>query len=288
MSWNQLTFDVPDDLLDAIVGELSGAGVAGVWESEPSFERPGFIRLVAYFGNRVDLEKVQAAVRAVYHRAGCPSPQIGTALVEACDWTEEWKKSYTSFPVADSFFVIPSWEDGRCPNDRLPIRIDPGQAFGTGTHETTQMSMGVLERWIEPDQIVLDVGTGSGILAIASRLLGARRVFACDIDAIAAQVARANIERNAEDEVYTFCGSLDAVGSNAIDLLLANLTADLIVRLFPEIDRVLRRHGLAILSGILREQNQDVRETIARHRFSVFEEITQGEWLAVIAGKHGG
>src|SRR5262249_56000477 len=78
-------------------------------------------------------------------------------VVEECDWTEEWKKSYTSFPIADDFFVIPSWENPACPDDRLPIRIDPGQAFGTGTHETTQITMEALARWVEPDHVVLDV-----------------------------------------------------------------------------------------------------------------------------------
>jgi ribosomal protein L11 methyltransferase len=286
MSWNQLTVDVPDDLIDAVVGIVSSDGVAGVWESHSP--RPGLTRLILYFTPRSNLDKVETTVRSIFRRVDLQTPPISRAVVEACDWTEEWKKSYASFPIADSFFVIPSWERSICPNDRLPIRIDPGQAFGTGTHETTQMTMECLERWVERSQIALDVGTGSGILAIASRLLGARRVFACDIDPIAVQVARANIERNAEADVYAFCGSLDAVKNDSVDLLLANLTADLIMSLFSEFERVLRMHGIAILSGILREQAEDVRETVALHQFNVFEEITQGEWLALIVEKHGG
>jgi len=286
MSWNQLTIDVPDDLIDAVVGVVSADGVAGVWETHAP--RIGLTRLVLYFTPRSNLDKVETTVRSIFQRADRPAPSISRAVVEECDWTEEWKKSYTSFPIADSFFVIPSWENSICPNDRLPIRIDPGQAFGTGTHETTQMTMDCLERWVERSQIVLDVGTGSGILAITSRLLGAKRVLACDIDAIAVQVARANIVRNAEADVYAFCGSLDAVSNDSVDLLLANLTADLIMGLFPEFERVLRMHGIAILSGILREQDEDIRETVALHHFNVFEEITQGEWLALIVEKHGG
>src|SRR5215813_11300028 len=171
MSWNQFTLDVPDDLIDAVVGVVSADGVAGVWESHAP--RPGLTRLVLYFTSRSNLDKVETNVRTIFQRAERQSPAISRAVVEACDWTEEWKKSYASFPIADSFFVIPSWENSRCPDDRLPIRIDPGQAFGTGTHETTKLMMEALERWIEPTQIVLDVGTGSGILAVASRLLGA-------------------------------------------------------------------------------------------------------------------
>jgi len=286
MSWNQLTLDVPDELIDAIVGELSTDGVAGVWERPGP--APGLVRLVVYFGLRSNLDKIESGIRTIFKREDRRGPAISRAVVEECDWTEEWKKSYTGFPIADSFFVIPSWETIICPNDRLPIRIDPGQAFGTGTHETTQLTMEALERWVDPSHTVLDVGTGSGILTIASRLLGAKQVFACDIDTVAAQVARANIELNAENDVYTFCGSLDAVKGGHVDLLLANLTADVIINLFPEFQRVLRLHGLAILSGILRDQDEDVRETIDRYNFNVFEEITQGEWLVLIVEKHGG
>jgi ribosomal protein L11 methyltransferase len=285
MSWNQITFDVPDDLADTVVGELSAYGVAGVWET-PSAE-PGLTRLSCYFSHRANVERIENAVRSIFLRCDRPIGEMRRTVVEECDWTEEWKKSYRSFAIADSFFIIPSWESTTCPDDRLPIRIDPGQAFGTGTHETTQLTMEALERWIEPSQIVLDLGTGSGILALASRLLGAERVFACDIDPVAMHVARSNIARNAEDDVYTFCGSLESVRSDSIDLLLGNLTSDVIVSLFSEFDRVLHQHGLAILSGILREQREDVRATVAQYHFDVFEEITQGEWLALIVEKHG-
>jgi ribosomal protein L11 methyltransferase len=284
MSWNQLTLDVPDDLIDAVVGELSGDGVAGVWESLAP--EPGFTRLVLYFNFRSNLEQIETLVRSIFQRAERQNPLISRSTVEECDWTQEWKKSYTSFPIGNDFFVIPSWENHVCPDDRLPIRIDHRQEFGTGTHETTQPTMEALARWVEPGHLVLDVGTGSGILAIASRLLGAKEVCACDIDLVAAQVARANIERNAEIDISIFCGSLDAVKGGSVRLLLANLTADVITDMFPEFDRVLQRSGIAILSGILREQGEEVRELIAAHRYNIFEEITRGEWLALVVEKH--
>ena len=284
MSWHQLTLDVPDDLIDAVVGEVSGDGVAGVWESH--VPEPGVTRLVIYFNIRSNLDTVEDSVRTIFQRADRSNPPISRSIVEDLDWTGEWKKSYTSFPIGDDFFVMPSWEDCKCPDDRLPIRIDPGQAFGTGTHETTQLTMEALGRWVEPDQTVLDLGTGSGILAIAARLLGAKDVFACDIDPVAVQVARANVERNAEEDIFVFCGSLDAVKTDSIRLLLANLTADLITGLLQEFRRVLARHGIAILSGILREQSEELRKFITSNGFSIFEEITQGEWLVLIVDKH--
>ena len=284
MSWNQLTIDVPDDLIDAVVGELSGHGMEGVWESHSP--ESGLTRLVLYFGFRSNLERIENDVRTLFSRAGRQNPAISRAVVQECDWTEEWKKSYTSFIVGDDFFVIPSWETPAIPNDRLPIRIDPGQAFGTGTHETTQLTIEALERWLEPEQVILDVGTGSGILAIASRLLGAKKVFACDIDPLAVQVARANIERNSENDIWTFCGSLDAVKSESVHLLMGNLTADLIAALFPEFHRVMKPHGVAIFSGILHDQIEDIREFLTRFDFTVYEELTRGEWLALVCEKH--
>ena len=284
MSWNQLTVDVPDDLVDAVVGELSGDAVAGVWENESP--QSGYTRLVLYFGSRSNLEQIQRHIRTVFSRSGRQDPRISKTVVEECDWNEEWKKSYTSFPVGDDFFVIPSWENPVVPHDRLPIRIDPGQAFGTGTHETTQLMIEALERWVEPDQLILDVGTGSGFLAIASRLLGAKKVVACDLDPVAAQVAYANIERNGQNGIWTFCGSLDAVNKDTFQLAMGNLTADLVVDLFPEFDRVLKRHGLAILSGILLDQADEIRGIIARFHFTIYEELTRGEGLALICEKH--
>jgi ribosomal protein L11 methyltransferase len=283
MSWNQLTVDVPDDLIDTVVGEASGSGVAGVWESRAP--KDGLTRLVLYFHPRFDLEDIEAAIREIFERSELHSPVISRALVEDCDWTEEWRKSYTSFEVGDDFLIIPSWENTICPDERLPIHLDPGQAFGTGTHETTQMTMEALARWVEPDQLVLDAGTGSGILAIAARLLGAREVFACDTDPVAAVVARANIERNGQVNVFTFCGSLDAIRSESVRLALGNLTADVIMDLLPEFHRVLEPRGLAILSGILTDQREAARNSIVRSGFVIHEECIRGEWLALVAEK---
>ena len=146
MSWKQISFDVADDLKDAVIGELSEEDVAGAWETDTG--------LVLYFSPRSDLEGIENRIRAVFVRSLQQTPNFSRSIVEDCDWTGEWKKSYTSFPIGDDFFVIPSWEDSNCPSDRLPIRIDPGQAFGTGTHETTQITVEALERWIEPRHVV--------------------------------------------------------------------------------------------------------------------------------------
>jgi ribosomal protein L11 methyltransferase len=283
--WKQITFDVPDELKDAIVGELSDGGVAGVWEESLT---PNSTRLVAYFNDHSDLNRIEGRIREIFDRDRSKAPSIDRKLLENHDWTEEWKKSYTSFPVGKDFFVIPSWEDAPCPDDRLPIRIDPGQAFGTGTHETTQLTMEALERWVERHQIILDVGTGSGILALACRLLGASRVIACDIDPVAVQVAALNIERNEQRDIFSFCGSVDSIAKQSVDLLLANLTAEVITELFLEFGRIIKHRGLAIFSGILNEQREEIIDTCKKFHFTIHEEITRGEWLVIVTEKHGG
>ncbi len=283
--WSQIALDVPDDLKDAVIGVLSDHDVAGVWEN--AGEIPGSTRLVAYFSVPFNIEKVERRIIDVFHRGDRQVPTISRSVVEERDWTEEWRKSYASFPIGDSFFVIPSWVSCSCPDERLPIRIDPGQAFGTGTHETTQLTMEALERWVEPFHVVLDVGTGSGILALASRLLGAREVIACDIDPVAVQVATANIRRNDEHELWTFCGSVDSVAGGCIHLLLGNLTADVIRSLFAEFDRILVSNGLAIFSGILTDQREDVIDVCRRFNYAIHEEIVRGEWLVLVTEKHG-
>jgi ribosomal protein L11 methyltransferase len=282
--WNKLTLDVPDDLKDAVVGELSECGVAGVWEDSVDSGAP---RLVAYFADPVDLEFVETRIHEIFERARRKPPIINQSQVEEQDWTEEWKKSYTSFPIGDDFFIIPSWADTHCPEDRLPILIDPGQAFGTGTHETTQLTMEALERWVERHHIVFDIGTGSGILAIASRLLGAKRVFACDIDPVAIHVAGQNFARNKDCDIISFCGSVESISTGSVELLLANLTADVITELFPEFRRIMKTTGLAIFSGILNEQREEIIETCEKFHFRIHEEITRGEWLVLVAEKHG-
>ena len=283
MPWKQITFDLPEDLKDAAIGELSAHGAAGIWESVDPL--PGMSRLVAYFDPSTDVESIKCELSALFERIELAAPAISAETVADRDWTEEWKKSYSSFPIGNDFFVIPSWCESAAPFDRLPIHIDPGQAFGTGTHETTQLTMEALERWVEPHHVVLDLGTGSGILAIAARLLGAKEVWACDIDPVAVHVAYSNIERNSEQEIWTFCGSADAVATASVDLLLCNLNEDLIVELFPELNRLLRPHGFAIFSGILSEQREDVLDVLARFGYAVDEERIRGEWLTVVAQK---
>jgi len=282
-NWIEIVFIVPNSLNDSISGTLAELGAAGVWESgEPT---PESTRLVAYFDSSVNLDEVREAVSVVCERSDEIPPEITVNRVVDRDWGEAWKKSWSSFPLARRFFVIPSWSDVECPSDRLPIRIDPGQAFGTGTHETTQLTLQAMEVWLEPRHTLFDIGTGSGILAIAASLLGARAVYACDNDPVAVEVARENIERNATEPISLMCGSIDAVATGTMGFIACNVTADVIAEIFPEICRVMRPHGLAALSGILTTQSAGIRLRAATLGLAVLEETTRGEWCALVLRK---
>jgi len=274
MPWHEITFDVPESLKDTVIGELAELGAAGIWES-------GDTQLTVYFNSPPNLESIQS----LYERAGFPFAEISSGPVGNKDWGEEWKKSWSSFPIGSRFFVIPSWLDSTCPEGRFPIFIDPGQAFGTGTHESTQLTLEALEamqRSIPPDGVVLDLGTGSGILAIAATLLGAKTVLACDNDPVAVEVAEENVERNTPGQVGLMVSSIDAVADRSVDLLLCNLTADVISSIYEDIHRVLRPHGIAIFSGLLNFQASGIQQLASTHGHVVLEQTTRGEWSALV------
>ena len=284
MSWSELTLTVPNALKDAIVGELSELGASGVWESgEPDADHT---QLAAYFAAEADFERIRESLCPLFERMDLIPPDLQVRAVEDRDWGEAWKKSWTSFPLGRRFFVIPSWSDSACPPDRFPITLDPGQAFGTGTHETTQLTLKAMEVWLEPRHIVLDVGTGSGILAIAAALLDAKAVHACDNDPVAVEVARENLEGNGA-RAGLYCGSVDAIADGVVSFLLCNLTADAIAEVLSDIYRVLRPQGLAVFSGILNSQRAEVRERADLFGFTILESTTQGEWCALVVRKHG-
>jgi ribosomal protein L11 methyltransferase len=277
MPWHEITLDVPEPLKDAAIGELTELGAAGVWESGES-------QLTAYFAQPPNLLSLQL----LFERAELPWPEIKLAPVADRDWGEEWKKSWSSFPMGSRFFVIPSWLDSLCPPGRLPLHIDPGQAFGTGTHESTQLTLEALERWLQPDHVVLDLGTGSGILAIAAVKLGARSVVAFDNDPVAVEVAHENTERNNTTGIGLMCSSIDAVATHSADLILCNVTADVIASIYSDIHRVLRPNGLAIFSGILNFQVPAVLQVASAHAHATLALASRGEWSALVTRKMNG
>jgi ribosomal protein L11 methyltransferase len=283
MSWHTITVRIPEDLRDAIVGEFSADHIAGVWERAVNGDDGGYpLELVLYFDQIPPL--VDARIGRLFARNGFSPSEAIAGIQEREDWTREWRKGFTSFPLGRGFMVVPSWETPpESARDRHILHIDPGLAFGTGTHETTQLMVEAIESITRPgDSVVLDLGTGSAILAIAAAKLGGARLAACDIDPDAVQVARSNLKEN-HAAVSVFVGSVDAVRSAAIDVVLANLTADVIIDVVDDVTRVLKRNGTAVLSGILDIQADAVRREMESRGYRIDVETFRGEWVAMVA-----
>lgn len=198
------------------------------------------------------------------------------------DWSENWKKYYKPFRIGSHLVVKPTWEPYTPQPEDLVIELDPGMAFGTGTHETTNMCMQLLERYYQDGMRVMDVGTGSGILAIAAARLGADNVLAIDIDPDAVKVARENVALNGvSDAVRVVVGDLCKSEAMPCELAVANIVADAICMLAGPLTRHLEKDGLLICSGIIREREQDVLNAAKEAGYTVKDRIEKGEWVAL-------
>ncbi len=201
------------------------------------------------------------------------------------DWNNKWKEFFKPTRITERIVIKPSWEDHEKKQDELVIEIDPGLAFGTGTHPTTVMCVKLLEKYIEKGRsTVFDVGCGSGVLIIASALLGARKVFGVDIDPLAVSVAEENILRNRFDgDIRLFVGDLAKGIETRADIVVANLSADLVVMLSKDIRKNLKENGVFIVSGIINEKKDEVRDALIKSQFKILDILEDDEWCAMAA-----
>lgn len=197
------------------------------------------------------------------------------------DWSESWKEHYHILHYGSRIQVVPEWLEPDIPED-IVIRIEPGMAFGTGEHETTSLCMNWLEELIQPEMTVFDVGTGSGILAIAARALGAGRVDAMDFDPVAVMATVKNAARN-NSSIMIYKSDLlrDCVGK--ADLIIANIVADVILMLVPQLAEHLHTQGQFLCSGVLVERADDVCTALEEAGFDIVEKRVDGEWCAILA-----
>lgn len=206
------------------------------------------------------------------------------ANVREEDWAENWKKYYKPFRVGRHLVVRPVWEKYEPQAGDKIISIDPGMAFGNGTHETTSMCLGLVEDYIKPGDTVLDVGTGSGILAIASVLMGAQSALGIDLDPVAVRVANENIERNGlSGRVHAQVGDLVKGIDTQADVVFANIIADAVILLSRAVRAHMKPGGVFVCSGIILEREQDVLDALAEAGFTVDRIEHRGEWSAIAA-----
>ncbi|MEF9879223.1 MAG: 50S ribosomal protein L11 methyltransferase [Clostridia bacterium] len=276
--------DVPDPSKPGVYWEL--------YDPKMLDEMPEDVLVKAWFEQNEHIYTLLESVRLRLEELsladfGLPMGKLSLDIQNVADedWSEVWKKFYKPFRVGTKLVVKPTWEPFERKQGDLVIELDPGMAFGTGTHETTFMCMQLLERHLTQGMRVMDVGTGSGILAIAAAKLGAKEVLAIDIDPDAVKVAKENITLNHVNEnVRVVVGDLVKSEAMPCELAVANIVADAICMLAGPLTRHLVPHGLLLCSGIIREREQDVLTAAKAAGYQLTDRIEKGEWVALCFG----
>lgn len=210
------------------------------------------------------------------------SLDISTGAVDDQDWANNWRKFYKPTHVGERFVVKPSWEEYEQKPGELIIHMDPGTAFGTGTHETTTMCLELAEKYVTPGQSIIDVGCGTAILAIGAVLLGAGSAVAVDIDPMAVDCANENVARNGmEGSITVRQGDLLSGTGERCGLMFANIVASVIAMLAPDVPARLERGGCLICSGIIREREGDVRAALEAQGMECVDVLRKGEWVGM-------
>lgn len=210
--------------------------------------------------------------------------QIEFVSVEDEDWENSWKKYYHPLRVGEHIMVVPAWQKDEftpAPDD-VVVYMDSGLAFGSGTHESTRLCAELIEKYTAPGMDVLDVGTGSGILAVIESKLGARKVDACDIDPVAVRVAGENAADNGAENVSVFVSDLLRGVKDQYDLVSANIVADIIIRMAPDLSRVVKTGGYVIVSGVIDEYASEVINTLDECGFVVADVISDNGWKGLM------
>ena len=203
------------------------------------------------------------------------------------DWSESWKKYYKPIPLG-KVTIVPAWEEYEAKAGEVIIKMDPGMAFGTGTHETTRLVMKIMQDELLGGERFLDVGTGSGILSICASKLGAKSCNAYDIDPVAVKIAKENAEADGCSNITVGVSDLLKgvdLSYGKYDFCVANIVADIIIRMLPDIDEYLKEEAPLILSGIISIRADEVREAIKKNGFEIIREEKENDWLAIMVKK---
>lgn len=303
-TWNELTVHVNREAEEAVSNLLIETGSQGVAISDsadylgqedrfgelyPEVEQSDMIAITAYYPDTLDIEAVKADLAdrlANFEGFGLATGSVNLdsqELVEE-DWADNWKKYYEPARITHDLTIVPSWTDYEAKAGEKIIKMDPGMAFGTGTHPTTKMSLFALEQVLRGGETVIDVGTGSGVLSIASSLLGAKDIYAYDLDDVAVRVAQENIDMNPGTEnIHVAAG--DLLKGVQQEVIVANILADILIHLTDDAYRLVKDEGYLIMSGIISEKWDMVRESAEKAGFFLETHMVQGEWNACVFKK---
>ena len=327
MKWKKFKIKTVTDAEDIIISALYDIGLEGAQiedkipltalEKEQMFvdilpegEEDDGIAYLSFFveekedgslevlGERTDeaavLEQVKRELEELRQYCDIGEGSVAVDETEDLDWINNWKQYFHQFYI-DDILVIPSWEDIPADNkDRLVLHIDPGTAFGTGMHETTQLCIRQLRKYVTEGTRLLDVGTGSGILAILSVMFKAEHVVGTDLDPCAAEAAALNCAANGIDEsrfemmignIITDQAVQDRVGYGCYDIVAANILADVLIPLTPVVHNCLKAGGIYITSGIIDDKEKVVEKALREAGFEILEITRQGEWVSITGRK---
>lgn len=316
MKWNQFRLKTTTEAEDIVSSMLNDLGIEGVQiedkipltqqDKEQMFvdilpdipEDDGTAYLTFYLDQDVDTARILGEVRqeleGMRNYVDVGECTIEESETEDVDWVNNWKKYFHQFYI-DDILVIPSWEDVKTEDsDKMVIHIDPGTAFGTGMHETTQLCIRALRKYMKKDALVLDVGCGSGILGMLALKFGAGHSVGTDLDPCAIDATHENMEVNGidKDQYEVMIGNIiddkavqDQVGYEKYDIVAANILADVLVPLTPVIVHQMKPGAVYITSGIIDDKEEVVVEAVKAAGLTVLEVNYQGEWVSVVAKK---
>ena len=312
MKWTEVLIKVDPQAVEAVTDILYGLGAQGVAIDEPVDVQKlredelywDYIdekllendteetKIMAYFSEEeTNLPEKIAVIREKIRNLTEFGLSIGSGTVELSnvnqeDWESAWKQYFKPVHVTDRIVVKPEWEEYSPQEEEIVIEIDPGMAFGTGTHETTSMCINQIEKNLKAGDRVIDIGSGSGILSMAAVLLGAEKATGVDLDPVAVRVALENVElNNLQDKIEILHGNLTDVIREKADIVVANIMADIILILLEDVREFIKDDGLFISSGIIQEKRAAVEARLLEKNFSIVEVETKGEWCAITAQK---
>lgn len=307
MNWTEVQIKTTAELEDVISNILYDAGANGLAIEDPGdilemmkskgdwdFIDSSLINqdldgilIKAYFSESDDLENIIQGIKSRIDN----NPEliadeniVTINVVDDNDWAESWKKYYKPIRIGTNIIIKPSWEDYQLVEDDIIIELDPGMAFGTGTHETTMMCTEALERFVKSRDIVYDIGCGSGILSIVAAKLGASKVVGVDLDELCVKVSNKNIIlNNVEDIIEIKNGNLLDVVEGKANIIVSNIIAEIIAEMTKDLKEYLSDDGIFITSGIILEKIELVENALLENGFKILDIMRKNEWACIIA-----
>jgi ribosomal protein L11 methyltransferase len=312
MKWSEICIETVNDAVEPISNILHEAGASGVviedraeldkkregglfgelYELNPNDYPDEGVAVKAYLPVNSFLQEtvddITAAVKNLSaYQIDTGKLHVSVSEVHEEDWATAWKQYYNPVKISEKFTIVPTWEEYEpFSTDELIIELDPGMAFGTGTHPTTVMCLQALERFVKPDHHVVDVGTGSGVLAIGAALLGASRVTALDLDEVAVSAARQNVALNHAENIVSVTKNnlIDGIDDQP-DVIVSNILAEVIISFTGDVASILRPGGFFIASGIIGQKKDEVRKAMTDAGLFIEETVVMEDWVCIVGKK---